>query len=167
MIRIVRLPEERWKEYRKLRLEALKVEPSAFGSSLEEESEFTEGVWRKRIKGVLFAVSEGRPVGLLSYIFEDRVKTRHVAHIYSVYVTPKYRGKGIGERLLKRALAEIRRNREAVKAQLSVNPLLRPAVALYKKAGFEVAGRPRNELKIGRRYYDLLLMEKEIRDVKA
>jgi len=165
LIRIIRLPEERWKEYRKLRLEALKAEPSAFGSSLEEESGFTEDVWRKRTKGVLFAVSEGKPVGLLSYVFEDRVKTRHVAHIYSVYVTPKYRGRGIGNRLLKRALAEIRRNREAVKAQLSVNSLLRPAVAMYKKAGFEVAGKARKELKIGGRYYDLLLMEKEIRDV--
>jgi len=165
LIRIIRLPEGRWREYRELRLEALKTEPSAFGSSIEEESKFAEDVWRKRIKSVLFALSDGRPVGLLSYVFEDRVKTRHVAHIYSFYVTPAYRGRGIGERLLERALAEIRRNRDAVKAQLSVNPHLRPAVALYKKAGFEVAGRARNELKIGHRYYDMLLMEKEVRSV--
>ena len=163
MIRIIRLQEGRWREYRRLRLEALKTEPSAFGSSPEEESKFTEDVWQKRIKDVLFAVSGGTPVGLLSYIFEDRLKTRHVAHIYSFYVTPVYRGRGIGERLLKRALAEIRRHRNAVKVQLSVNPHLRPAVALYKKVGFEVAGRARNELRIGCRYYDMLLMEKEIR----
>jgi ribosomal protein S18 acetylase RimI-like enzyme len=167
LIRIVRLPEGRWREYRKLRLEALKTEPSAFGSSLEEESRFTEDIWRKRIKGVLFALADGRPVGLLSYIFEDRVKTRHVARIYGVYVTPMYRGRGIGERMLKRALAEIGENRDAVKAQLSVNPLLRPAIALYKKAGFEVAGRARKELKIGSTYYDMLLMEKEIRNASG
>jgi len=162
---VVRLPEEQWRKYRKLRLEALKTEPSAFGSSFEEELKLGEGTWQKRIRGVLFAVSGGEPVGLLSYVFDDRPKTRHIAHIYSVYVTPKYRGRGIGTMLLKRAMAEIRRNRDAAKAQLSVNPLLLPAVALYKRAGFQVVGRPRNELRVGNKFFDLLLMEKEIRRV--
>lgn len=162
---MVRLPEEQWRKYRKLRLEALKTEPSAFGSSFEEELKLGEGTWQKRIRGVLFAVSGGEPVGLLSYVFDDRPKTRHIAHIYSVYVTPKYRGRGIGTMLLKRAMAEIRRNRDAAKAQLSVNPLLLPAVALYKRAGFQVVGRPRNELRVGNKFFDLLLMEKEIRRV--
>ena len=162
---MVRLPEEQWRKYRKLRLEALKTEPSAFGSSFEQELKLGEGTWQKRIRGVLFAVSGGEPVGLLSYVFDDRPKTRHIAHIYSVYVTPKYRGRGIGTMLLKRAMAEIRRNRDAAKAQLSVNPLLLPAVALYKRAGFQVVGRPRNELRVGNKFFDLLLMEKEIRRV--
>jgi ribosomal protein S18 acetylase RimI-like enzyme len=119
------------------------------------------------MKNVLFAVSRGKPIGLVNFVISDRAKTRHVAHIYSVYVSPKHRGKGIGDMLMRKALAEIRRNRRIVKAQLSVNPLLSPAVRLYEKAGFEAVGRARNELKIADRYYDLLLMEKEIRQVSA
>ena len=44
--------------------------------------------------------------------------------------------------------------------QLSVNPEMRAAVALYRGAGFEVGGKAKRELKVGRRYYDMLLMEK-------
>jgi ribosomal protein S18 acetylase RimI-like enzyme len=167
LIAVRRLPPRRWKEYKKLRLEALKAEPSAFGSSHEEEARFAEGVWRDRMMNVLFAVSGEKPVGLVSFVFGDRLKTRHVAHIYSVYVSPRYRGRGIGSMLIRRALVEIRRNKRIVKAQLSVNPLLDPAVRLYEEAGFEAVGRARNELKIGRRYFDLLLMEKEIRKVSG
>ncbi len=41
MIEITRLAEDRWQEYRYLRLEALKVDPLAFGSSFDEEKEAT------------------------------------------------------------------------------------------------------------------------------
>jgi ribosomal protein S18 acetylase RimI-like enzyme len=163
--RIGKLPGKRWEDLKQLRLEALENVPSAFGSSLEEERRLPEKVWRERIKSVLIAFSEGKPVGMVSYVFNERVKTKHVAHIYGVYVTQKHRGQGMGQMLMDRALFEIRKNRNIVKVQLSVNPLLRTAVSLYKGEGFEVVGRARKDLKIGRRYFDLLLMEKEIRKV--
>ena len=165
MIRIARLPPSRWEAYRALRLEALKTDPSAFVSSSEEEAEFPESVWRERIRNVVFALSHGKPVGMLSYVFSDRVKTKHVVNIYGVYVTPGQRGQGAGKMLLRRALTDIRRNGDIVKVQLTVNADLRPAVALYKQAGFEVVGRSKNGLKVGGSYYDMLLMEKEIRKV--
>jgi hypothetical protein len=37
LIKITKLPVERWADYRDLRLEALKSDPSAFGSAFEEE----------------------------------------------------------------------------------------------------------------------------------
>ena len=77
-----------------------------------------------------------------------------------MYVTASHRGKGIGSKLLEKALSEIRKNRSVLKIGLSVNPEKRPALELYKKAGFEVVGRARKDLKIGRRFYDLLYMEK-------
>ena len=167
MIRIAKLPEDRWETYRALRLEALDTDPAAFGSSYEEETRLPEDLWRERINNVIFALSDERPVGMLSYVLSGRVKTRHVVNIYGVYVTPRYRGRGIGLMLMKRALSEIRKHRRIIKAQLSVNAHLRPAVELYKAAGFEEVGRARNELKVGGRYYDMLLMEKNIRSVSG
>ena len=165
MIRIGRLPERRWEEYKALRLEALLKEPSAFGSSFEEEARFPEDVWRERIGSVLFALADGRPVGLLSYVFTDRAKTRHIAHIFGVYVKPENRGKGIGRMLVRRALAEIQKKADIVKIRLDVNPLLRAAIGLYQESGFVVTGRAKNELKVGGKYFDLLSMEKEVRNV--
>jgi len=162
LIRITRLSQDRWRDHRDLRLRALKAVSSAFGSSYEEEVKHPEEVWRSRIANVFFAVADGKPVGMMSLVFNDRIKTRHIAHIYGVYVDRSHRGKGIGRALLERTLSEAGKKRGIIKIQLSVNPALRPAVALYKSAGFEVVGRTRKELRIGNRFYDLLTMEKEI-----
>ena len=121
---------------------------------------------KERMDSAIFAVSGGRLVGTLSCVFNDRAKTRHTAHIYGVYVAPGRRGEGVGRALLKAALSEIRRRGGMVKVQLNVNPEMRAAVALYEGAGFEVSGRARKELKVGRRYCDMLLMEKMLRRTK-
>jgi ribosomal protein S18 acetylase RimI-like enzyme len=162
LIKIQRLPPARWKDYRKLRLEALRREPSAFASAYEEEEVLPEDEWRRRIRSVLFAMNDDAPVGMIVYLFNTRRKTKHIAGIYGVYVNAAYRREGIGELLVQEALSRIRRNKRILKVQLSVNPGLGPALELYKKAGFIVSGRARRELKIGSRFFDLMYMEKAL-----
>ncbi len=159
MVKVVRLPDARWGDYRELRLEALQNDPLAFGSSYEEEVNLSEDEWERRIRNVLFATDRGVLVGMISCVFNSRMKTKHIASIYGFYVKPGNRGKGIGERLLGAALSEARK-KLIVKVQLSVNPLMVPAVKLYERAGFQVIGTARQELRIGGKFYDMLLMEK-------
>jgi len=159
-IGIRKLPRSRWKDYRNLRLEALKSDPSAFGSSFEEEVTLTEGEWKRRIKNILFAMSNDTPVGMIGYVFGDRLKTKHIAEILGVYVNSGHRGEGIGTKMLGRALQMIRKNKRAVKAALWVNPEQLAAVRLYKKFGFVVTGKSKKSIKVGRRFFDMLLMEK-------
>jgi RimJ/RimL family protein N-acetyltransferase len=160
LIEIKFLPEDRWKEARELRLEALKTEPSAFGSSVEEEERLTEAEWRERTKNALVALSDGRLVGTITYIFSHRVKTKHVAYIYGFYVGPDYRGQGFGRKLLEAALKNIGENKSIVKVQLQANPKQEAAIALYKSAGFQVVGELKKEMKIGGEYHNELVMEK-------
>ena len=162
-VKVQRLPPGRWRGYRALRLEALKTNPEAFGSSYEEEVRYPEERWRERAASVLCAVSSGVPIGMISYVVSERAKTRHVATIYGVYVTPKHRGKGVGKLLVSSALAAFHGQGGVIKVKLDVNPEMRAAVALYKGAGFRVSGREEKELKVGGRYQDLLLMEKFFR----
>ncbi len=159
MVKVVRLSDDSWGDYRELRLEALKNDPLAFGSSYEEEVNLSEDEWKRRIRNVLFAVERDIPVGMISCVFNTRIKTRHLAAIYGFYVKPGNRGKGIGERLLGAALSEAKKKR-VVKIQLSVNPLMVPAVKLYERAGFRALVTARRELRIGGKFYDLLMMEK-------
>ena len=159
MISIRRLPRARWAAYRKLRLEALKSDSPAFGSSYGEEVKMPPDVWRQRITDVLFAVSGGVPIGMVSVVFSDRVKTRHLAFIYGLYVTPGHRGKGVGTTLIDAVIAKVRKNRNILKVELSVNPEFRAALSIYQKAGFLTTGRAAGELKVGRRFYDLLNLE--------
>lgn len=160
MLEIKRLRADRWEEYRDLRLEALRRDPTAFGSSPEAEENLTEEEWRKRIQNTLFALSDGRVVGMVAVVLNERPKTRHVADVFGVYVSPDHRGGGVGTRLLEEAMRLIRKNGGVVKVKLAVNPEQRAAVRLYEKMGFQVAGRLKKELKVGRRFYDELLMEK-------
>lgn len=112
------------------------------------------------MKDVIFALADGVPVGMLSIAFNARVKQKHAARIYGVYVTPGRRRAGIGKALLKAALSEAREHGGIVKVQLNVVPDMRAAVALYEGAGFRTVGRAKKEIRVGRRYYDVLIMEK-------
>lgn len=160
MVEFRKLSAYRWRDYRDLRLEALKGDPSAFGSSFEEEETFTEGEWRKKIQNVLFALSDDRPIGMVAYVFDAGHKTKHIAEIYGFYVNPDHRGEGVGTRLLEHVLLLIRRKRGIVKARLYVNTEQRAAVSLYRKTGFVVRGKMKKELKVGGRFYDMSIMEK-------
>lgn len=160
MIVIRKLPAERWREYRALRLESLKNDPSAFGASLEEEQNLPEEAWKKRMPNVLFALSDGVPVGTTTYVFETQMKFRHIAEIYGFYVSPGYRGRGIGTRLLEAALTRIRRKRGIMKVKLEANAEQLAAIGVYKRAGFVVAGKFEKDMKVGRRFYARVFMEK-------
>ena len=106
MIAVKKLEEDRWKEYRDLRLEALKKEPIAFGSSYDEEKNISEEEWRRRIGNALFALSKDKLIGMIVYTRGNKIKTKHVANIYGVYVTKEYRGQGVGRKLIDRVLEE-------------------------------------------------------------
>jgi len=160
MITVTRLDESRWAEYRDLRLESLKNDPLAYGSSYEEELPYQESDWRRRMRSVLFAVEDGIPVGMIVCGRNTRLKTDHICGIYGVYITGEYRGRGIGNKLMDAALAEIKRMPGVIKIELAVNPTQKAAEHLYRKWGFIEAGRVTKALRVDGRYYDELMMEK-------
>ena len=160
MIEIKKVPPDRWKEFRDLRLEALQNDPLAFGSSYEEEKSLTEDEWKRRIKNALFASANDTLVGMIVYIIDNKMKTKHIANIFGVYVKKEYRGQGIGKKLIESALEIIQKNVNVSKIKLTVNPEQKAAVKLYETFGFEVVGRLKNELKVDDKFYDELIMEK-------
>lgn len=161
MIEIKTLSPERWREARDLRLRSLKTDPAAFGSSYEEEEKLSESDWRERTKNALYAVSEeDKIVGSITFIFSDRVKSKHIANIYGFYVDQNFRGRGAGRMLLEKALELIRKNQNIVKVKLMVNPRQEAAFALYKSVGFVIVGEMKKEMKIGDTFYDEFAMEK-------
>ena len=163
MVQIRKLPADRWRDFRDLRLKALKTDPAAYGSSYEEEVKVKEEEWRRRIRSTVFALSGDEPIGMIVAYFDQRPKTRHIVEIYGFYVSPEHRGEGVGTKLLERALALAGRNRRIVKVSLAVNPEQRAAVKIYRKAGFVVTGRAERELKVGGKFYSMIFMEKALR----
>jgi RimJ/RimL family protein N-acetyltransferase len=162
MVEIGRLAPNRWKEYRVLRLEALKNDAIAFGSSYSEEIRLPSNEWKRRIKNALFAVINKKPIGMIVYIFQNKAKIRHIANIFGVYVKKDYRGKGIGGKLVESAIFSIKKNKKVIKINMTVNPRQKGAVKLYKRYGFKTIGVLKKDLKVNGRFYDELIMEKFI-----
>jgi len=163
LVEIEKLPSNRWRDYKKLRLEALKISPLAFGDTFEEEASSGERTWKKYMKQVSFAIYKNEPVGMIVCSFNKSVKFSHIAEIYSFYVRPSYRGKGFGRALLDHAVEMAKRNKRVVKVRLYVTNRQRTAVRTYARAGFAVVGRLEREMKVGRRLYTMLVMEKAMR----
>ena len=160
MIQVEKLTPDRWKDCRELRLEALQNDPLAFGSSYEEEKFITQDEWKRRIQNALFALSNDKPIGMIVYIINNRIKTKHIAHIFGAYIKKDYRGQGFGKKLIESALQMIQDDENVSKIKLTVNAEQKAAIKLYKTYGFELVGRLRQELKVANKFYDELIMER-------
>ncbi len=70
---------------------------------------------------------------------------------------PKYRGQGIGRRLMQRTL-DAALAFGFTRIELTVRETNANAIALYRSFGFETEGRHRKAVCIGRRYENTLSM---------
>jgi GNAT superfamily N-acetyltransferase len=131
---------------REVRLRALTTDPGAFGSTDTEVAARPRVFWRgwaaEHAAGddhcTLLALLDGRPVGLIRV--EREPGRPGVFGIYSMWVAPEARRRGIALELL----AEAERWIGAVggsEAELNVVDRETPARRLYERAGFRLDGR--------------------------
>jgi RimJ/RimL family protein N-acetyltransferase len=146
--------------YREIRLEALKRNPEAFGSTFEKEnaqslSWFEAVVVRADIFG---AFLDGALVGIAGYAAQEGSKQAHKALLWGMYVRAAGRNLGLGERLVAAVLEHARGHVEIV--QLTVVSENVAARRLYGAMGFVEYGYEKRALKQDGRYYDEVLMAK-------
>ena len=143
-IKIVELPVSDWREFKKIRLGALKKEPQAFGSSYAKEAAYPDTKWQERLRDVeskkriyLFAKLEGRIIGMAMGGRTDEDKKEHLAHVWGTYVDSKARGKGIAKELMQRIIEELGKDTDVQRIRVEVNAEQKPAVKLYESLGFK------------------------------
>lgn len=148
--------------YFALRLEALQINPEAFGSSYEEEKDYPLSWTQSRLSDpasyVYGAFVEKDLVGVVTLMRETKIKMSHRANIYAVYVTPKRRGKGVAKQLLKATIEKSRDLQGIEQVYLAVVAENRVAKKVYRAFGFETYGIDRKAIKINGKYYDEELM---------
>ena len=98
-----RVGPDDWVTWRDLRLRSLAADPDAFGSTLEREQAFDEGLWRQRLT-VLNVVGsvDGAPAAL-GGAFESRPGWMQV---FAMWSDPAYRGRGLATAVLGLVVAE-------------------------------------------------------------
>lgn len=159
-MKIIRLPISRWQDYKKFYIESVTDSPQAFLWSTEEINLKKDSEWQDRIQNMFFAVSDdGQLIGMAGFYCEEKKKIAHIANIVRVYVSPKYRGKGTGKKLLLTVIEDIKSKPEIKKIQLGVMTTQTAAYNLYKSFGFKKIGEQKMAIRVGDEFYDKNLME--------
>ena len=146
--------------YRDIRLEALRLNPEAFGSTFEREnaqplSWFEAAISRTDIFGGFL---DGTLVGIAGFAVQEGPKHAHKGVLWAMYVRNAARRSGLGKILVTAVLDHARRRVEMV--QLGVGSENEAARRLYEAMGFVAYGYEKRALKHDGRYYDEVLMVK-------
>lgn len=153
---VVKVEERHLVDLWRLRLRSLHEHPEAFGQPYQEaaavpEAEAIERFRKSSIAGdnAVFGAftPDGLLVGMTGIIREHRIKNAHRMTIWGVYVAPEARGRGLGERMLKAAIAHARGTPGVLQVHLTVVRTNLIAARSYEQAGFVRYGRvPRAEI---------------------
>jgi RimJ/RimL family protein N-acetyltransferase len=148
--------------YRSIRLEGLRESPEAFGSTFD--AEFTKPLaWffdRLSSSVVFGAIHDVRILGVAGFAVRQEEKEAHKGLLWGMYVRPDARGAGVARRLVEAVIAHASARVELI--QLSVVVGNERARRLYARLGFVEYGIEKNSLKFSGRYYDEILMAKEL-----
>ncbi|MDQ0414002.1 ribosomal protein S18 acetylase RimI-like enzyme [Mesobacillus stamsii] len=159
---IRKLTGEDAESYRTLRLEALLKNPESFSSSFEDENGNEAAHYRERLENALTytfgAFDEDQLVGVVTLVPEGKVKLKHKANIFAMYVTPSQRIRGIGKALVKTAIQQATQLNSVEQIHLTVTSSNEPAKKLYASLGFKAYGIEKNAMRIEGTYYDDNLM---------
>jgi RimJ/RimL family protein N-acetyltransferase len=127
-----------------LRREALETEPLAFGSSPVDDRANSPGFVQAMLSDVqeqaVFGCfdASGRLIGMIGVVRASRIKERHKAQIWGMYL--QARGKGLGRALLSAAIHHARTWPEIEQLHLCVTDAAVAARSLYESAGFRCWG---------------------------
>jgi GNAT superfamily N-acetyltransferase len=163
------ITESEVEAYKALRLEALREHPEAYGTDYDEDAAQPDSVWRDRVGkaagdpsgSIVLADAGGELAGMVGVWRGSGIKTRHEATIWGVYVRAKYRGQKLTDRMINEALGWCRGGNVRI-VRLTVVTCNTAAICSYQRCGFLVCGVSPEEIKVGDRYYDELLMWRRV-----
>ena len=148
--------------YHALRLRMLRVYPDAFNSSYEEDSLKPLAWAEKRIAPgagsphdfVLGAFADsGEMIASVGLAVESRMKQRHKALLFGMFVVPEAGSRGVGRALLSACLERARGIPGLEQVYLTVTATNGRARRLYEAAGFATFGLEERALKVGSEYF--------------
>lgn len=128
-----------------------------FQISVEDEKKWIAARLENERETFLVAEVEGELVGILVFQSPPRKRLSHTG-TFGMMVDKRFRGKGIGQALIRELLTWAKQNQHIEKVSLSVFATNESAIALYKKMGFTEEGRKVKEYKVKDSYVDSILM---------
>lgn len=148
--------------FRSIRLEALRADPAAFASRLEDWAELPEAEWERRLAVTpVFVDFEGdEPVGIIGLMPQAASKMAHRATLVMAYLRAALRRRGRAEALLG-AAADYALAVGLRQLELTVSAENPVAIGFYERMGFVRVGRiPASLLHEGREIDELMMVRR-------
>jgi len=140
-VTIRRVGADEVEAFRRIRLEALRVDPCFFASSVEDWEALPDEEWNRRLTDPVFlAFLDRRPVGIMGLQRQRPRKMAHRAVVIMVYVSKDLRGTGLAKRLLD-VVAGYARDAGILQLELIVSARNPAAIRFYQREGFTEVGR--------------------------
>jgi RimJ/RimL family protein N-acetyltransferase len=172
MNRVRQLARENAPAYHALRLRMLREYPDAFTSSYEEdclkplswvEARLTASAEPPH-KFVLGAFSQSDElVGSIGLAVEERLKERHKALVFGMFVAPEAAGHGVGRSLLKACIERARTIPDLEQLQLTVTASNVRTLRLYIGAGFRSFAVEERAIRVAGAYYPKAHLVRDLR----
>lgn len=160
-------------KYKALRLLSLQESPFAFSDSYDDENNKTLAQFKEELQiidtppifFILGAFSKNEElIGFLKFKKDTRTKARHKAMIHACYITPEYRNKKCGKKLMQALEQEIKDLIGIEQLHLWVIISDNSAQKFYEKCGFVKQGTVvKNDLIINNSYVDAIYMVKYLK----
>lgn len=159
-IAIRRLSPENAGLFRDIRLDGLRRDPDAFGSTFEEECDRPLSFFEERLaRSAVFGAFRGAELlGVAGFYVQPGPKHAHKGMLWGMYVRPEARGAGIGAKLVEAVITHARLHVELI--ELTVISENLAARRLYERFGFKEYGLEKRAAKYRGRYHDDVLMAK-------
>ena len=150
---------------RRLRLEALRTAPAAFGASHEEALQLTDDDFRQRVEaaspGAIFGAFEADAlIGMAGVFLEAGLKSRQKAYVWGVFVDSAHRGQRVAAALVLTVIAHA--SGIAVVLNSAVVTSNTRAAGLYAGLDFKTYGIERKALCVDGVSYDEALIARDL-----
>ncbi|MFO0373710.1 MAG: GNAT family N-acetyltransferase [Alphaproteobacteria bacterium] len=152
---IRKLLTEDWPLWKVIRLEALRLHPTAYGKSYEEECSQPDHYFKDCLleSDIFGAFVEEILAGVAGFSLNNPLKAKHKGVFFALYVKEPYQNQGIAGRLVEMIIQHAKS--QVVQLHCAVNTTNAQALSLYQKMGFNIFGTEPRALKIGNNFHDL------------
>lgn len=157
------------RQFKELRLFALKESPAAFGAGYEISAKRPLSYWKNRLKPdehsiLVFAEYNKTLIGMTGIYKGDSKQTSHGTTIWGVYVLPDWRGQQIAGAMIE-LCCEWAKLRGAKVAKLGVMANNTAAIRSYEGSGFKIYAREPYAIQYDGEYFEGLFMLRVLSDI--
>lgn len=168
-INIKKLDANDWEKFKNISEESYTEYPEAFGGSVDEFVDMGKDYWVEKINADYsndnvtwrFACLDVEVVGLCGIYKSPRPKLIHTGSIFDMYVKKEFQGKGIAGLLMNEMIKLAKDNNQDI-VKFEVTEGNDRAIKFYEKMGFKQYGVSSKTIKIGSKFFNTVLMEREI-----